>query len=129
MSPIIGGPSTIPSAPAQKVGAQHATLHLDASNFDKEVLQAKGPVLVDFFATWCPPCRLMGPKVDSLADELKDTMKVAKVDIDKSPDLASKYGIQSIPAFVVFDKGKVVATKVGGMSYDQLAAYVKPYHD
>lgn len=75
-----------------------AALHLNAENFKQEVLEAKGKVLVDFFATWCGPCRMMSPIVDQLADELAD-VKVCKVDIDQAEALATEYGVEVVPTF------------------------------
>ena len=80
-----------------------AALHLSAENFKQEVLEAKGKVLVDFFATWCGPCRMMSPIVDQLADELAD-VKVCKVDIDQAEALATEYGVEVVPTFIVFDE-------------------------
>ena len=79
-----------------------AALHLSAENFKQEVLEAKGKVLVDFFATWCGPCRMMSPIVDQLADELAD-VKVCKVDIDQAEALATEYGVEVVPTFIVFE--------------------------
>lgn len=82
-----------------------AALHLSAENFKQEVLEAKGKVLVDFFATWCGPCRMMSPIVDQLADELAD-VKVCKVDIDQAEALATEYGVEVVPTFIVFENGE-----------------------
>ena len=84
-----------------------AALHLSAENFKQEVLEAKGKVLVDFFATWCGPCRMMSPIVDQLADELAD-VKVCKVDIDQAEALATEYGVEVVPTFIVFENGEAV---------------------
>lgn len=82
-----------------------AALHLSAENFKQEVLEAKGKVLVDFFATWCGPCRMMSPIVDQLADELAD-VKVCKVDIDQAEALATEYGVEVVPTFIVLKMEK-----------------------
>lgn len=87
-----------------------------ADNFDAEVLQASTPVLVDFYADWCNPCRMMGPLVAKVAEEYEGRIKVGKCNIDENMELASTYRISSIPAFVVFREGKPVATYVGAMS-------------
>lgn len=91
-----------------------AALHLSAENFKQEVLEAKGKVLVDFFATWCGPCRMMSPIVDQLADELAD-VKVCKVDIDQAEALATEYGVEVVPTFIVFENGKSVKSVSGVM--------------
>lgn len=82
-------------------------------NFDAEVLKSAEPVLVDFTATWCGPCRQIAPFVDQLADEYVGKMKVAKLDIDEAPGTAAKYGIRGVPTLVVFKGGKPVATQQG----------------
>lgn len=91
-----------------------AALHLSAENFKQEVLEAKGKVLVDFFATWCGPCRMMSPIVDQLADELAD-VKVCKVDIDQAEALATEYGVEVVPTFIVFENGEGVKSVSGVM--------------
>lgn len=91
-----------------------AALHLSAENFKQEVLEAKGKVLVDFFATWCGPCRMMSPIVDQLADELAD-IKVCKVDIDQAEALATEYGVEVVPTFIVFENGEAVKSGSGVM--------------
>ena len=91
-----------------------AALHLSAENFKQEVLEAKGKVLVDFFATWCGPCRMMSPIVDQLADELAD-VKVCKVDIDQAESLATEYGVEVVPTFIVFENVEAVKSVSGVM--------------
>lgn len=91
-----------------------AALHLSAENFKQEVLEAKGKVLVDFFATWCGPCRMMSPIVDQLADELAD-VKVCKVDIDQAEALATEYGVEVVPTFIVFENGEAFKSVSGVM--------------
>lgn len=91
-----------------------AALHLSAENFKQEVLEAKGKVLVDFFATWCGPCRMMSPIVDQLADELAD-VKVCKVDIDQAEALATEYGVEVVPTFIVFENVEAVKSVSGVM--------------
>ena len=85
-------------------------------NFEAEVLQASTPVLVDFYADWCNPCRMMGPLVAKVAEEYEGRIKVGKCNIDENMELATTYRISSIPAFVVFKGGKPAATYVGAMS-------------
>ncbi|MCR5102000.1 MAG: thioredoxin [Butyrivibrio sp.] len=86
---------------------------LNASNFEEEVLKSDKPVLVDFWASWCGPCKMMSPVVAQIAEEEADKVKVGKVNIDDEQELAVKYGVMSIPAFMVFKNGEVVASSVG----------------
>jgi len=93
-------------------------------NFETEVLQAEGPVVVDFWAEWCGPCKVMSPLVDALATELGDKVKVVKINIDENPNAPTKYGVRGIPTFMVFKGGALVDTKVGSMSKTQLSDWV-----
>lgn len=95
-----------------------ADITLTDQNFDQEVLKANTPVLVDFWATWCAPCRTVGPTIDELAKEYEGRVKVGKVNVDQNPNSASKFGIMSIPSIVVFNKGQVVKSLVGAQGKD-----------
>lgn len=97
------------------------------ANFMEEVLQADGPVLVDFWATWCPPCRMMSPIIDEIAAEKSDSLKVAKLDTDANPQTAGNYGIVSIPTFILFKGGKVVEEIVGGRPKKDLLALIEKH--
>lgn len=88
-------------------------IELTNENFDAEVLQSELPVLVDFWATWCGPCMMLGPIVAEVATEYAGRVKVGKVNVDNAPELAARYGIMSIPALLLFRKGEVVRTSVG----------------
>lgn len=92
-----------------------ATLPVEVSDqdFEQQVLKADQPVLVDFWAEWCGPCRALGPVIESLAGQYAGKVRVAKVDVDANQQVAAKYGIRSIPTVMLFDKGKVVDTFVG----------------
>ena len=94
-------------------------------NFDEEVLKSKLPVLVDFYADWCGPCKMMGPVVEKLADEYDKVAKVGKVNIDDEELLAAKYGVMSIPCFVIIKDGKVIDQALGAMSKEALEEKLK----
>ncbi len=96
-----------------------------ADNFDKEVLQASEPVLVDFYADWCNPCRMMGPVVAKMAEEFEGRIKVGKCNIDENMDLAKNCRVSSIPAFIIFKGGKPAANFVGAMPAAELKQKVE----
>jgi thioredoxin 1 len=93
--------------------ASEKVLQLDGTNFDREVLHSGVPVLVDFWAAWCGPCRMVGPSIDQLAAEYDGRAKVGKVNVDEAGDLAARFGITSIPALLYFKDGKVVDSLIG----------------
>lgn len=95
-------------------------MKITTENFEKEVLNSEVPVLVDFFATWCGPCKMMSPIVEELAKEMEGKAKVYKVDTDEEQDLAIKYGIMSIPTFIVFRNGEIVSKAVGMRDKEEL---------
>lgn len=86
------------------------------SNFNEEVLQTKGVVLVDVFAEWCGPCKAMSPTIDKIAEEYKDRVKVGKLDVDKNPNTPGRYNILSVPTLLFFKDGKLVDTQIGLIS-------------
>lgn len=94
--------------------------HVAASEFDNVVLNSAQPTIVDFYADWCGPCRMMNPVVEELAEELGDSAQVVKVNVDDAPDVASRYGVQSIPTFVVLQDGQAKQTLVGVQSKEDL---------
>ena len=102
-----------------------AVLHLNSENFTKEVLQAQEPVLVDFYADWCGPCKMMAPVVEKLEQELAGKAKICKINVDEAGDIASDYGVMSIPTFIVFKQGKPTRTTVGVQSEDVLKDMIK----
>jgi len=101
----------------------HMAVNFTAQNFDKEVLKAKDPVLVDFWAPWCGPCRAMGPIIDELAEEYDGKgVKIGKMNVDESQAVASQFGIMTIPTLILFHKGAAVDQMVGLQSKEQLKA-------
>lgn len=95
-------------------------IHVTDKNFDSEVVKSNIPVLVDFWAQWCGPCRMISPIVDEIAEELKGQLKVVKANVDEAQDLAGRFHIMSIPTLLIFKDGKPVEQIVGAMSKDQL---------
>ena len=102
-------------------------VHVTDTNFDEEVLRSDVPVLVDYWAQWCAPCRMIAPILDEISEEYKSKLKVAKLNIDENPLTPPKYGIRGIPTLMMFREGNVEATKVGALSKSQLAAFISSY--
>ena len=98
-------------------------LHINKDNFHKEVLNSEKPVLLDFFASWCGPCRMVGPILDEIARERED-IKVCKVNIDEQPELASRFRIMSVPTLMVLKEGNIVDQSVGAKPKHQILAMV-----
>lgn len=96
-----------------------SVLHINKSNFEQEVLNSDKPVLVDFWATWCGPCRMIAPFIDEIANERSD-IKVAKINVDEDPELAVQYQVMSIPMLLVIKDGKVVNQAVGAMPKEKI---------
>ncbi|HEY5602253.1 MAG TPA: thioredoxin TrxA [Gammaproteobacteria bacterium] len=99
-------------------------VHLSDDTFEDEVIKTEGPVLVDYWADWCGPCKMIAPILDEIANEYKDRIKIAKLNIDENPATPPKYGIRGIPTLMLFKGGNVEATKVGAVSKSQLTAFI-----
>ena len=98
--------------------------HISDSTFEQEVLQNDQPVLVDYWAEWCGPCKMIAPILDEIADEYQGKLKITKLNIDDNPATPPKFGIRGIPTLMIFKDGDVAATKVGALSKSQLAAFI-----
>lgn len=102
---------------------EHITAITDA-NFDEEVLKSDTPVLVDYWAEWCGPCKAIAPHLDALAPEYAGKVKIVKMNMDENPNTPPKYGIRQIPTLMIFKNGAVEATKLGAMSKAQLSEFI-----
>jgi len=98
--------------------------HVSDASFDADVLKADCPVLVDLWAPWCGPCRMVAPILDQLATEYQGRVTIAKLNVDENPDTAAKYQVRSIPTLLLFKGGQVAATKVGAASKSDLSAFL-----
>lgn len=101
--------------------------HVEGSTFQAEVLSSPIPVLVDFWAEWCGPCKAIGPVLDQLATEFAGRLKIVKVNVDEAPDLAQNFGIRSIPTLLVIKGGVVADQAVGAKSKAQFTAWLQPH--
>jgi thioredoxin 1 len=101
--------------------------HVSDDSFDADVLKSEGPVLVDFWAEWCEPCKQIAPALEELAGEMGDRMTVAKLNIDENPSTPSKYGVRGIPTLILFKDGEVAATKIGALPKTALEAWLKEF--
>lgn len=93
-------------------------------SFETEVITSELPVLVDFWAEWCGPCKMVAPVLEEIASEYEGSLTVAKVDVDSNPESPARYGVRGIPTLLIFKHGQVVATKVGAMSKSELKSYI-----
>ena len=102
-----------------------STVQVSDDEFESSVLEADRPVLVDFWAEWCGPCKMIGPALEEIADTLSDQLTVAKLNIDDNPATPAKFGVRGIPTLMLFKDGDVAATKVGALPKSQLEDWVK----
>ena len=101
--------------------------HITDDTFENEVLQSSTPVLVDYWAEWCGPCKMIAPILDEVAQTYAGKLQIAKVDVDKNQTVPAKFGIRGIPTLILFKNGQPVATKVGALTQTQLVAFVAPH--
>lgn len=99
-------------------------LHVSDADFSESVLKATGPVLVDYWAEWCGPCKMIAPVLDEIAADYQGKLTVVKVNIDENPKTPQQYGVRGIPTLMIFKNGEVEATKVGALTKSQLAAFI-----
>lgn len=102
-----------------------SSVNISDADFENEVLEADNPVVVDFWAPWCGPCKAMSPVVDEIASEMSEKLKVVKVNIEDNPNAPTQYGVRGVPTLMVFKGGQVVDTRVGGMTKTQLTEWVE----
>ena len=98
--------------------------HITDDSFEEEVLQSDQPVLVDYWAEWCGPCKMIAPLLDEIAGEYKGKLKITKLNIDDNPSTPPKYGVRGIPTLMIFKNGNAEGTKVGALSKSQLTAFI-----
>ena len=93
--------------------------------FESEVINSDKPVLIDFWAEWCGPCKEIAPILEEIADEMQDIIKVVKINIDENPNIPNKYGIQSIPTMIIFKKGQPISTKIGAANKSEVKTWIE----
>jgi thioredoxin 1 len=104
-----------------RTAQSYLTMKTNSKTFEQDVVKSEIPVLVDFFATWCGPCKMLAPALDSLAERYQGRAKIMKVDVDESPELAGQFGIQAVPTLILFNHGKVVQQSSGVPSMHNLS--------
>ena len=101
-----------------------ATQKIDQSNFDSDVLGADVPVVVDFWAEWCGPCKAIGPSLEEISEEMGEKVKITKVNIDENPDIAAQFGVRSIPTLILFKDGQPASMQVGAKPKNALVDWI-----
>ena len=101
------------------------TLPVSDDSFEQDVLNSSTPVVVDFWAAWCGPCKMIAPSLEEIATEMGDKVKIAKINIDENPMTPTKYGVRGIPTLMIFKDGKVVSTQVGAMAKNRIDGWIK----
>ena len=101
-----------------------ASIKIDDKSFEKEVLKSKSLTLVDFWAEWCGPCKMIGPALEEISNEMKEDVRITKINIDENPTTPQKYGVRGIPTLLLFKNGEVVAEKVGALPKNQLSEWI-----
>jgi thioredoxin 1 len=99
-------------------------IHVSDASFEEDVLKADGPVLLDFWAEWCGPCKMIGPILEEIAPDYDGKLTIAKINVDENPQTPEKYGVRGIPTLTIFKNGNVEANKVGALSRSQLTAFI-----
>ena len=101
-----------------------ASIKIDDKSFEKEVLNSDSLTLVDFWAEWCGPCKMIGPALEEISDEMKEDVRITKINIDENPTTPQKYGVRGIPTLLLFKNGEVIAEKVGALPKNQLSEWI-----
>ena len=101
-----------------------ATIQITDDNFESDVINSSEPVVVDFWAEWCGPCKAIAPSLEEISDEMAGQVKITKINIDENPDLAAKFGVRSIPTLILFKDGEPQAVQTGGLPKKQLADWI-----
>ena len=118
-------PGAIPTTNLLEMPVSENILHVSDADFEEKVLKADGPVLVDYWAEWCGPCKMIAPILDDVAKQYEGKLTVAKLNIDDHPNTPQRYGVRGIPTLMVFKDGEVHATKVGAQSKSQLTSWLE----
>jgi thioredoxin len=118
------------SSPANKISNSSGTggakpIKVSDASFQNDVLNSKKPVVVDFWAEWCGPCRMIGPALEELAGEMGEKVIVAKINIDENPGVPQKYGVRGVPTLMIFSQGQVAATKVGALPKSKIKEWIE----
>ena len=124
MSDITSNDRSFPCTHKDSFMSSDLIKHISDASFDADVLQSTQPVLVDYWAEWCGPCKMIAPVLDEIAKDYEGRLKVCKLNIDENQETPPKYGVRGIPTLMLFKNGNVEATKVGALSKSQLAAFL-----